>query len=469
MIPFLFLPSGCPCFDRFTKPHGRRISSLLPLGLTIAWASLASASGAEPVTDPIPARISKGPVRIELQPVASGLSSPVLLVAVPGRQGTLLVVDQVGKIRTIQGGKLVEEPFLDLTATLVKLQKDFDERGLLGLAFDPSFGEATHPGHRRVFTYSSEPASGGAADFPNPHKGKPDHHAVIAAWKVAEGEPLRIDLASRVELMRIEEPQFNHNGGMIAFGPDGLLYIGLGDGGAANDLGPGHNPQTGNGQDLNTLLGKMLRIDVNGKNAANGKYGIPQDNPYVAGGGLKEIFALGLRNPYRFSFDGAALLAGDVGQNKLEYLYRVERGGNYGWRLKEGSFKFNVNGSIEKDTSGLPPGLTDPIIEYDHDEGTSIIGGYVYRGKVLPQLSGKYVFGDWRNAKSTTSGRLFYADLNSREMYEFKIGHDDRELGILLKGFGHDHEGEMYVLGGTHQGPSGTTGVVLKMTGPAIP
>ena len=469
MIPFLV-----PARVRHLLPSvviriERRIGALLSLASAVGISHFAPAIAAELVNDPIPARIAKGPIQIELQPVATGLSSPVLLVAAPGAAGTLLVVDQAGKIRVLQSGKLLDEPFLDLTANLVKLQKDFDERGLLGLAFDPDYGNSQTPGHRRVFIYSSEPASGGTADFPNPHKGAPNHHAVIASWKVAEGEPLRIDSASRVEVMRIDQPQFNHNGGMIAFGPDGLLYIGLGDGGAANDLGPGHNPEIGNGQDPNTVLGKMLRIDVNGKDAANGKYGIPKDNPYVASGGIKEIFAIGLRNPYRFSFDGAALLAGDVGQNKLEYLHRVERGGNYGWRLKEGSFKFNLNGTIEKETSGLPPGLIDPILEYDHDEGTSIIGGFVYHGKLLPQLTGKYVFGDWRGAKSTTSGRLFYADLNSREILELKIGHDDRGLGFLLKGFGLDHDGELYVLGGTHQGPSGTTGVVMKMIGPAIP
>jgi glucose/arabinose dehydrogenase len=302
------------------------------------------------------------------------------------------------------------------------------------------------------------------SDFPNPYaQGKPNHQSVVASWRVSAEDANRVDLNSRSELMRIDEPQFNHNGGMVVFGPDGLLYIGLGDGGAGNDLGPGHNPEIGNGQDKNVVLGKILRIDVNGDNSANRAYGIPVDNPFAAGGGAREIYALGLRNPFRFSFDGQTLLAGDVGQNKIEMLHRVERGGNYGWRLKEGTFKFNVNGTIDDQVAGLPSGLTDPVLQYDHDDGISIIGGYVYRGAAIPGLMGKYVFGDYRSGITTSTGRLFYADLAAREIREFRIGTDDRELGLLVKGFGRDGHGEIYVLGSINPGPSGNTGVVLKI------
>lgn len=425
---------------------------------------------AAPVNDPVPAKIAKGDVQIELQPAATGLVSPVLAIAAPDGSDRLFVVDQAGKIHIVQGGKLLPEPFLDVADRLVKLQEGFDERGLLGLAFDPGFNDPQSPGHRRIFTNSSEPVAG-RADFPNPHAGgvEANHHSVLATWKVDGPNPNRVDPASRVELMRIEEPQFNHNGGMLAFGPDGFLYFGLGDGGAANDLGPGHNPQTGNAQDPNTVLGKILRLDVNGKNAANGKYGTPGDNPFAGGGGLKEIYALGLRNPWRFCFEGDALLVADVGQNKIEMVHRVQRGGNYGWRHKEGTFKFNVTGTIDSDASGLPAGLIDPILQYDHDEGISITGGFVYHGKVLPPLAGKYVFGDWRHPKSTKTGRLFYADLGTREIKEFRLGKDDREVGFLIKGFGQDAAGELYVLGGATGGPSGTSGVVMKIVGPAIP
>lgn len=433
-----------------------------PSVIVVTWllfVPLVPALLAEQLNDPIPERIQKGSVRIDLHPVATGLTSPVLAIAAPGVSDRLFVVDQVGQIRVVQGGRLLPEPFLDVADRLVKLQDGFDERGLLGLAFDPDFNNAGKPGHRRFFTCTSEPATG-RPDFPNPHGGEPNHHNVLASWKVNDAG--KADPSSRVELMRIDEPQFNHNGGMLAFGPDGFLYFGLGDGGGANDLGPGHNPQIGNAQDTSTLLGKMLRIDVNGSNSANKKYGIPQDNPFVAGGGMKEIFATGLRNPWRFCFDGPALIVADVGQNKIEYVHRVERGGNYGWRHKEGTFKFNTNGTVEADTSALPAGLIDPILQYDHDDGISITGGFVYRGKRLPELAGKYVFGDWRSGKSL-SGRLFHADLAKREIQEFRIGKDDREVGLLITGFGQDAAGELYVCATPKPGPSGTGGVVLRV------
>lgn len=443
---------------RFSWP---RLSLALAAAVVAASAPCAFA---EPLNDPIPAKIPKGPARVKLEPVAAGLVSPVLLVPYPGQPGRLVVVDQAGQLRLLEAGKLVEQPFLDIGAQLVQLNTEFDERGLLGLAFDPGFLDPQSPGHRRIFTYSSEPAEG-PADFPNPYgPDKPNHHAVIASWKVEENGT-QVDPASRNNLLRIEEPQFNHNGGMVAFGPDGFLYISLGDGGAANDLGPGHNPKTGNGQDPTVVLGKLLRIDVNGKDSANGKYGIPKDNPFAQGGGAKEIYALGLRNPYRLSFHGNELLVGDVGQNKLEYLHRVERGGNYGWRLKEGSFKFNINGTVEKDTSGLPKGLHDPVLEYDHDEGTSIIGGYVYRGTALGDLRGKYIFGDYRDPQSS-SGRLFYGDLASGEIREFKNADGRKELGLLVKGFGEDEKGEIYLLGSKNAGPAGDTGVVVRLVAP---
>lgn len=434
------------------------------LATTVVFAIAPLVMDAATIDNPIPERIAKSDIRVELQAVAKGLASPLLVLPAPDGTGRLYVVDQPGFVRVVENGVLRPEPFLDVAARLAKLNADFDERGLLGLAFDPDFQKAGRPGHRRLFTYSSEPVSG-AATYPNPHaKDVPaDHQSVIVAWRVLP-DGSAADPGSRQELMRIDEPQFNHNGGMIAFGPDGLLYIGLGDGGAGNDLGPGHNPETGNAQDKNVPLGKMLRIDVNSTDSANGAYGIPRDNPFASGGGLREIFALGLRNPYRFSFDGTTLLAGDVGQNKMEMLHRVERGGNYGWRLKEGTFKFNKNGTIEAPT-GLPADLRDPVLQYDRDEGTSIIGGHVYRGRAFPALAGKYLFGDYR-AGNSSNGRLFVGDLATGEIRELRIGDPDRPLGFLLKGFGVDAEGELYVCGSAKPGPLGTGGVVMKLIPP---
>jgi glucose/arabinose dehydrogenase len=433
---------------------GRTIAVLLITGI--------SSGGAELITDPIPERIAKGDVWVELKPIATGLVSPVLIERAPDDPQRFIVVDQIGKLRVIQQGKLREEPFLDVTARLVKLMKEFDERGLLGFAFDPDFKAAGKPGFRRVFTFTSEPADA-RADYAIVHGTvPPDHQSVIASWLVTE-DGRKIDPSSRKEILRYDKPQFNHNGGMLAFGPDGFLYIGTGDGGAGNDLGPGHNPETGNAQDKNVPLGKMLRIDVNGKDGANGTYGIPKDNPFASGGGLREIFAIGLRNPFRFTFNDGALLAGDVGQNQLEMVHRVERGGNYGWRLKEGTFKFNKTGLIERPGSDLPKELTDPLLQYDHTEGTSVIGGHLYRGRAIPALKGKYVFGDYRGKEKPATGRLFEGDLASGAIKELRVGKDDRDLGFLLKGFGEDAEGELYIAGSAVQGPTGTTGVVMKI------
>ena len=416
-------------------------------------------------SNPIPAAIPHGPQQIELQLVASGLVSPGYLVSPPDGTNRQFILDQVGQIRVIENGTLLATPFLDVTSILVTPNANFDERGLLGLAFDPGFANSSSPGFRRIFTYTSQPVSG-TADLVDQYATAINHHAVISSWRVSASDPNVVDVSTRNDILRIEKPQANHNGGTVAFGPDGFLYISLGDGGGANDNNPnGHNPITGNGQDPNIALGKILRIDVNGTNSTNGKYGIPPTNPFAVSGGVKEIFALGLRNPYRFSFNGSELLVGDVGQNRVEELNRVEIGRNYGWRQKEGTFKFDpATGTVSDDLTGVPAGLTDPIAQYDRDEGISIIGGYVYNGSLLnPALTGKYIFGDFARAIANPTGRLFYYDFTAAEIREFIIGRGDRALGLYVKGMGQDQNGEVYVLGSTVLGPTGTTGVVYKL------
>jgi glucose/arabinose dehydrogenase len=418
--------------------------------------------------NPIPAVIPHGPARIDLRPVVTGLVSPVLLIAAPDGSKRLFIVEQKGQIVIVKNGARKPEPFLDLSSRMVTLNPNYDERGLLGLAFDPGFADPGSAGYRRIFTYSSEPTNG-PADFPDPYSTALNHQGVVASWRVSAADPDVVDPASRVEILRVDEPQSNHNGGTITFGPDGNLYIGLGDGGGANDNNAnGHNPTIGNGQDLTIALGKLLRIDVNGTNSTNGKYGIPPTNPFAESGGLREIYASGFRNPYRFSFDGTDLWVADVGQNKVEELDRVEVGKNYGWRYKEGRFKFNTDGTISDDLTGLPDGLVDPVLEYDHDEGASITGGFVYRGSAIPELVGKYVFGDFSRGFSAPGGRLFYADLVTREIREFILGNNDQALGLYVKGFGLDADGEIYVLGTTVLGPQGTSGIVLKIVPPAL-
>lgn len=428
------------------------------------------------IPDPIPSRIPKGTIVIELEPVFQGLVAPLGVVSPDDGSGRLFVYDQVGVVKVAVGGVLLETPFLDVRDRLVPLgiagAGSFDERGLLGFAFHPDF--AANP---KVYIYTSEPVTG-TADFTTdiPPDRTFDHQSVIAEWTVDPSDPNRVAPSSRREILRIDEPQFNHNAGTLRFGPDGYLYVAVGDGGGADDADGqdfrgapivGHSDD-GNGQNKENVYGTILRIDVDGRDSSNGNYGLPPDNPFVGAAGLDEIFAYGFRNPYSFSFDmeTGELYVGDVGQNDVEEIDIVKRGGNYGWRLKEGSFFFDPNGPergfvTTAPVAPLPQDLIDPIAEYDHDDGLSVIGGYVYRGRAIPPLRGRYVTGDF-GTFAEPAGRLFYLDETER-LVEFVIGADDRPLGLWLKGFGQDGEGEIYVCGSRELGPFGTTGQVLKI------
>jgi len=284
-------------------------------------------------------------------------------------------------------------------------------------------------------------------------------------------------------ILEIDHPQNNHNGGTLAFGPDGYLYISIGDGGNKDDVGPGHvsdwyaDNTGGNGQDIySNLLGNILRIDVN----SGAPYSIPSDNPFVGTAAKGEIYAYGFRNPYRFSFDMGGthqLLAGDAGQSLYEEIDLVTKGGNYGWNVKEGSHCFSTDNDLQErsscpstDTAGKP--LTDPIIELVNAANPkgggvaiTIVGGNVYRGDSLSALQGQYIFGSF-SQNGQANAKVYSATpaaANTWSYTELKLKSYPNDLGMFLKSFGQDRDGAVYLLTSGQAGPSGATGKVFKI------
>jgi len=437
--------------------------------------------------------IQPGNIAIILDPIATGMAAPLYATSPPGDTSRLFVLEQNGLLRLIQNGTLLPTPAIDLQSRVqppLNAANANDERGLLGLAFHPGFNTATSPGFRTLYTYTSEPIPTGASPtYPVPAGAANNYQNVIAEWKMSATNANLVDPTTRREIITFGKNAGNHNGGTIAFGPDNYLYLATGDGGNANDVGPGHIEPGGNAQNLTTPLGKMLRIDPLNPSlpsvspdpiSSNGQYRIPLTNPFRAAGQVPEIYAYGLRNPYRFAFDRAngELILADVGQNNIEEINRITLGGNYGWAVKEGDFIFNrTDGTIGARSPGTPAGLIDPIsgpmgtLEYDHDDGISITGGFVYRGTAIPELIGKYVFGDLalRNVPPRVDGRLFYADLTAGTINEFLLPQFANGMlpnGLTVHGFGEDGSGELYALV-TNTPPNGTGGIVYKLV--AVP
>ncbi len=363
---------------------------------------------------------------LTLTPVVDGLERPVYLTQPRGETERLFVVEKAGRIRIVRGGVVEPDAFLDIEPTV---SERYEEMGLLGLAFHPSYGQ-----NGRFFVYYSTLVNGD------------DHISRIVEYQVSSAEPDLADPASARTLFEIDEPEDNHNGGGLEFGSDGYLYIGVGDGGGAND----EHGSPGNGQRLSTLLGKMLRIDVNGTGAGpNGAYAIPAGNmtdSIPGSGALPELWSYGLRNPWRYSFDACTgdMYIGDVGQEEIEEVdfEPAQNGGrNYGWRLMEAGDCFNPGSGC----NAAMQNLTLPVASYDHSLGQSITGGYVYRGHAIPLLRGTYLYADYSTARffalRMQGGAVALPQTDITSNINPTRALDD------ITSFGQDQSGELYVLG----------------------
>lgn len=415
------------------------------------------------------------------------IHSPTTITHAPDGSGRLFVCDQLGKIYIIQKSMLLPTPFLNIASStnlpsngvpntglgqVIAVTTGYSERGLLGLAFHPQFSIPATPGYRKFYVnYTKAP---GAGDPAAPGAGDPVNCVtVIAEFEVSATNPNLAVPASERRLLMFTQPQNNHNGGQLEFGPDGLLYIGTGDGGGSNDNSAGHTGSAvstltclGNGQDKTRFLGKILRInpiDPDGEGPLN--YSIPPSNPFVgAGSGVKEeIYAFGMRNPWKFSFDKRPggtnrLFCGDVGQGRVEEINLILSGGNYGWRYKEGSEL-----PIFSAGTPVPSGsVIDPIAMYAHPGvltspvlpqlGLSVTGGFVYRGSAIPALQGKYVFGDYGSTTGASDGRLMGLEETAPSSGIFTLtqaitlfASANPIVGQRILCLGEDESGEIYI------------------------
>jgi glucose/arabinose dehydrogenase len=385
--------------------------------------------------------------QLQGQIYASGFTSPVAFVQDPTDRSVQFVVEQGGRIRVVRSGVVLSTDFLNLTGSVLT----GGERGLLGLAFAPDYASSG----RFYVNFTNRDGNG---------------NTVIARF-LRSSNPLVANASSRFDLQLdgvqrfIAQPYTNHKGGHLAFGPDGYLYIGMGDGGSGND--PEHRAQ-----DPNTLLGKMLRIDVNvndGDPRESFGYRVPPDNPFVSSAPRDEIWAFGLRNPWRYTFDDVArggtgaLVIGDVGQSareEIDYEPRGARGRNYGWRNREGTL---VNTNVNSPAPPYPIPLTDPIFEYGRGDGVSITGGFVYRGSRLANYRGRYFFADYSGrvwSLALTIDGAGDARASDRREHTAELG-GNAVLG-LISSFGVDADGELYIV-------NYSNGRIVRLTAPLVP
>ena len=396
-------------------------------------------------------------MKIKLEPFITGINTPLAMEQAP--DGRFFIIEQFGQVRIASAdGELQAEPFLDVRNRIPRLWKDFDEKGLLGLALHPNFEN-----NGKVYV-----AYSGHLDFQGDLAKEFwwSHTNTVAEYTVSNDDPDVADKGTERIVSRIDWPQFNHNGHWIGFGPDGMLYISTGDGGYANDWGIGHNPEHGNGQDMLTPLGKILRI-----NADTGE--APADNPYVGDdNALPEIWAHGLRNPWRCSFDtgSGALFCGDVQQNSYEEITVVEKGTNHGWRRMEVVEAVRRFHPDDHPKSCDQSGLTMPILEYNNCTakpdgclGISITGGYVYQG-AHEAWKGKYIFGDWSKSFGAMDGQIFFGTKGADGSWTMEKATTNMEgNNPYILAFAQDSAGEVYALTSITTGPVGTLDTIYKI------
>ena len=443
----------------------RRLVIALVIATLSACAPAASSTPPPPTStatvSPSPTATGE-PADVALQTLIDDLVAPIGLVVAPADTDRAFIVEQTGRIHVLRDGERAKIRFLDLADQLVRLDTEYDERGLLGFAFHPGYTT-----NGRVFVYYSAPTREGGDPLA-------DHTNRVSEFRVDPNEPDHVDPASERIILEFEQPQPNHSGGAFGFGPDGFLYLGTGDGGGRGDADEGHSPQ-GNAQDPAKLNGKILRIDVD----RGDPYAIPDDNPFAAGGGRPEIYALGFRNPWRLSWEPTGerhLLVSDVGYGRYEEVDAVVRGGNYGWRIKEGAHCLDIDRPLE-DVTGCPTvdeaehPLIDPVIEYTHREvGIAVVGGYVYRGEAIPALMGRYVFADysadWTTNDPQPRGSLLVAEPGAAdgrwEWRRLSVATDELDH-LFVTGMGEDAAGELYVMARRRLGPTSQTGFVFKI------
>jgi glucose/arabinose dehydrogenase len=383
--------------------------------------------------------------------------TPQDLVSSNDSTGRIFITTRNGDIRILSGGSILSTPFLNMSAAGINIYTG-GEGGLLGIAFSPNYAT-----DGKFYTIDTEPyTSSPAADFSSPEIAPttsvtPNNQVLLREWTVNPSNANLANTTSRV-LIRINHPESNHQGGSLRFGPDGNLYMGLGDGGGGNDFNgsassttDGHNNTIGNGQDTTVPFGKILRINPNPSagagftTSANGQYSIPNSNPFIsgAGGNMKEIYAYGLRNPYRIDFDSATgtFYVGDVGQSNREEVDTISNGGNYGWPFMEGTRDNSADAQRTK-----PGGFISiaPIAEYTHSDGEAIIGGDIYRKTGGGVLDGQYLFGDLGGVSNNTIGRLFYTASTGGPIKEFTYDPTGLTPSANLYGFGTGPTGDMY-------------------------